>query len=215
MLTLSEEALLGEPTPPAAIIVTVPSSPDDSPTRYSKTLRTPPLQALESRAPSDSTTQDTFDQSLLSPSPTMSQTASVSLFQQRLAESDLPPPGADHFAARRALWWTPGPNSPSPTEANSSRRRLEALLAHPDALEDDAVWEAGVDRVWRGLIGGAKLKHRLPLPLIVSLHLHDHWGSMCVFSAAFIGIDQDPESWMDTRRHMAERRSRARFRRYH
>ncbi|KAI0774104.1 hypothetical protein C8Q74DRAFT_809691 [Fomes fomentarius] len=99
----------------------------------------------------------------------MSQDAPVSLFQQRLRDADLPLPGVDHFAARRTLWWTPGPNEPSPTEANSSRRRLEALLAHPGALEDDDIWEAGVDRVWRGLVNGAKLKHRLPLALVIKI----------------------------------------------
>ncbi|KAI0751580.1 hypothetical protein C8Q80DRAFT_1098039 [Daedaleopsis nitida] len=93
----------------------------------------------------------------------------MSLFQQRLADADLPPPGPDHFAARRALWWAPSPNPPAPAEANPSRRRLEALLSSPGAIEDDQVWEVGVDRVWRGLIGGAKLKHRLPLALILKI----------------------------------------------
>ncbi|KAI1786701.1 hypothetical protein LXA43DRAFT_975674 [Ganoderma leucocontextum] len=93
----------------------------------------------------------------------------MSPFEERLATAGLPPPGADHFAARRALWWMPGSSPPCPTEPNPSRRRLEALLAKPGALEDDEVWGAGVDRVWRGVTGGAKLKHRLPLALVIRI----------------------------------------------
>lgn len=167
-VTLTERVPLGElPPPPSAIVVTVPSSPDDSPKARQRAIRTPPLRALELCAPSDITSRAPFHSTNLSPSPTMSQSASMSPFEERLATSDLPPPGAQHFAARRALWWTPGSNPPSATEPNPSRRRLEALLSQPGALEDDQVWDTGVDRVWRGLLGGAKLKHRLPLALVV------------------------------------------------
>lgn len=196
MLTRSEDTLLGEPSPaPAVIIITVPSSPDEPPIICQKILRTPPLQAVQLHAPSDSTPLAPFDCSLLSPLPTMSQDAPVSLFQQRLRDADLPLPGADHFAARRTLWWSPGPNEPSPTEANSSRRRLEALLAHPGALEDDDIWEAGVDRVWRGLVNGAKLKHRLPLALVVRPYPRLSHGSG-LYRSSFLQIKILQAGWI-------------------
>ncbi|TBU64073.1 hypothetical protein BD310DRAFT_915294 [Dichomitus squalens] len=115
-----------------------------------------------------------FDSDNLNPPPTdMSKLASEarSPFQNRLATATLPPPGNEHFIARRALWRTPGSNPPCPTEPNASRKRLEALLAQPDALEDDGVWDAGVNRVWDGLIAGARLKHRLPLALVLKILL--------------------------------------------
>ncbi|RPD67349.1 hypothetical protein L226DRAFT_529695 [Lentinus tigrinus ALCF2SS1-7] len=109
-----------------------------------------------------------FDRDSLSPQPTSQDTA-MSPYQERLAAAHLPPPGPEYFNARRALWLVPGPNHSIPTETNSSRRRLEALLATRDALEDEVVWQTGVDRVWRGLLNGARLKHRLPLALILKI----------------------------------------------
>ncbi|KAI0711071.1 hypothetical protein C8T65DRAFT_695510 [Cerioporus squamosus] len=93
----------------------------------------------------------------------------MSPYQERLAAAHLPPPGPEYFTARRALWLAPASNPSFPTEANSSRRRLEALLEAPDALEDEVVWRAGVDRVWHGLLNGARLKHRLPLALVLKI----------------------------------------------
>ena len=156
--------------PPNAIVVTAPSSPDDDQNVRPHIFRTPPLRALELHTPSDITPRAPFNSDNLSPPLTFtSQTAasSMSPFEERLAIEDLPPPGAAHFAARRAIWWTPGSSPPSSTETNPSRGRLETLLAEPGALEDDKVWDAGLDRVWRGLTGGVKLKHRLPLALVV------------------------------------------------
>ncbi|PIL36976.1 hypothetical protein GSI_00668 [Ganoderma sinense ZZ0214-1] len=178
METLSESLLLepqSEPSPPPApIVVTVPSSPDDGQNVRPHLLRTPPLRAFELPAPSDITPRPRalFDSDNLSPPLTFtsqSTDTSMSPFEEQLAAAGLPPPGAEHFDARRALWWAPGPHPPSPTEPNPSRGRLETLLAEPAALEDDRVWDAGLDRVWRGLTGGAKLKHRLPLALVIKI----------------------------------------------
>ncbi|KAM5540350.1 hypothetical protein V8D89_005808 [Ganoderma adspersum] len=175
------ESLLFEPLsdlspPPAAIVVTVPSSPDDGQNVRLHILRTPPLRALESPAPSasdiTSRPRAPFNSDNLSPPPTFtsqSTNTSMSPFEEQLATARMPPPGADYFAARRALWWAPGSNPPSPTEPNPSRGKLETLLAEPAALEDDRVWDAGLDRVSRGLTSGAKLKHRLPLALVIKI----------------------------------------------
>lgn len=205
MLTLtsiSEEAGLGEAAPPpAAIIVTVPSSPDEPPRRCPTILRTPPIKALELRTPSDIAPRAPFAQETLSPPPTTSQDASMSPYQERLAAADLPPPGPEYFAARRALWLEPIENPSYPTEPNLSRRRLESLLATPDALENEVVWQTGVDRVWRGLLGGARLKQRLPLALVVRPDIASI--SSDVLCSPHLTAAQDPPSWMDTRGYMA------------
>lgn len=170
MQTLSGEAHLRDLCPPSttAIIITPPSSPDESTKAPQKIHKTPPPQPYQSWPLSDRSFSAPFDSPHLSPTPTArSEPPRMSPFQERLAALDLPPPGADHFAARRTLWLSPGPNPPCATEANPSRQRLEALLAPPGAVEDDDVWKTGVDRVWRGLVAGARLKHRLPLALVV------------------------------------------------
>ncbi|TFK93605.1 hypothetical protein K466DRAFT_478267 [Polyporus arcularius HHB13444] len=114
----------------------------------------------------------------------------MSPYQERLAAAELPPPGPDYFAARRALWLAPGEAPSRPTEANSSRRRLETLLATPDALEDDMIWQTGVDRVWRGLLGGARLKHPLPLTLVLKI-LQAGWIREGTWPKGAIAPDSD------------------------
>ncbi len=91
----------------------------------------------------------------------------LSPFEQHLAATDLPSSGPELFHARRALWREPAQNPPEATQPNPSRRRLENIMAAPGALENDETWGAGIDRVWNGLVGGARLKHRLPLALVV------------------------------------------------
>ena len=85
-----------------------------------------------------------------------------------LAASELPPPGPDHYVARRKLWLTPQRIVEHPSnQPSTSRQRLEKLLSFPDAAESDKVWNNGVENVWRGLNEGGRLKRRLPMALIV------------------------------------------------
>ncbi|OJT09039.1 hypothetical protein TRAPUB_64 [Trametes pubescens] len=93
----------------------------------------------------------------------------LSPFEQHLAATDLPSSGPELFHARRALWREPAQNPPEATQPNPSRRRLENIMAAPGALENDETWGAGIDRVWNGLVGGARLKHRLPLALVIKI----------------------------------------------
>ncbi|OBZ76750.1 hypothetical protein A0H81_03698 [Grifola frondosa] len=79
--------------------------------------------------------------------------------------AELPPPGPDHFAARRTLWWARGPNEPTPTESTPSRQRLEILLQR----DTDEAWDAGLNKVWNGLVSGARLKKRLPLSTVIKI----------------------------------------------
>ena len=81
--------------------------------------------------------------------------------------ANLPPPGPDHFAVRRALWVTP--TAASRLDQNTSASRihlLESLLKKSDALESFDVWD--------GL---------LPLPIVVCLCLalsSPFWSSLLV-----------------------------------
>ena len=84
-----------------------------------------------------------------------------------MQNADLPEPGPAFFAARRALWRIPTSNPLPSQESSQSRQRLEALLNHAVPPESDRVWNAGIGMVWRGIIGGARLKRRLPLNSLV------------------------------------------------
>ncbi|KAH9966028.1 hypothetical protein BC827DRAFT_1116674, partial [Russula dissimulans] len=91
-----------------------------------------------------------------------------------LAHADLPPPGPDHFSARRALWTTPTAASRLGQAPSTSRVRLESLLDEPGALELPSVWDAGLNKVWKGLVGGGRLKNFLPLRAVVKI-LYAGW----------------------------------------
>ncbi|KAI0033337.1 hypothetical protein K488DRAFT_35550, partial [Vararia minispora EC-137] len=89
-----------------------------------------------------------------------------SAFAQLLSHADLPPPGPDHFEARRKLWTSRPANAPPLPPPEPSRTRLEGVLTAPGALENDQVWRSGLEKVWRGLVGGGRLKYPLPLSLV-------------------------------------------------
>ncbi|KAH0839936.1 hypothetical protein J3R83DRAFT_890 [Lanmaoa asiatica] len=91
----------------------------------------------------------------------------------------LPPPGPVHYAARRARWLA-SPDSPPPLRTPPSHARLQRLLNHPDP-HSDPVWNRGIDQVWKGLIKGNRLKHRLPMSLVIKI-IHAAWR-------------RDPETW--------------------
>ncbi|KAI0307240.1 hypothetical protein B0F90DRAFT_1814022 [Multifurca ochricompacta] len=95
-------------------------------------------------------------------------------FTTLLAHADLPPPGPEYFAARRALWTTPTANSRFDQTPSTSRVKLESLLSQPAALESQEIWDAGLSKVWKGLVGGGRLKNLLPLPAVVKI-LYAGW----------------------------------------
>ncbi|KAH7914409.1 hypothetical protein BJ138DRAFT_1143959 [Hygrophoropsis aurantiaca] len=97
-----------------------------------------------------------------------------------LSTPDLPPPGPEHYAARRALWLTPT-KLPQRSSQSSSRQRLEHLLHSSNAVYSEAAWKGGVDKVWKGLIGGGRLKRRLPMALVLKV-VHAGWL-------------RDPDTW--------------------
>jgi hypothetical protein len=99
-----------------------------------------------------------------------SNSESLSNFTNLLADAGLPPPGPGHFAARRALWTKPTDASRLDQAPPPSRVRLESLLGRPGALESPEIWDGGLSKIWKGLVGGGKLKNSLPLRVVVRLH---------------------------------------------
>ncbi|KAJ7068458.1 hypothetical protein C8F01DRAFT_1118253 [Mycena amicta] len=83
--------------------------------------------------------------------------------------------GVDLYNARRARWLTPpSPSEPRPADSDSlslSRRRLEQVLNGP--LTDE-VWFGNIQKIWKGLAVGGRLKKRLPMRLVVKL-VHAAW----------------------------------------
>ncbi|KAJ6539512.1 hypothetical protein B0H19DRAFT_1078574 [Mycena capillaripes] len=90
------------------------------------------------------------------------------------ASSSSPPlSGVEFYNARRALWLTPTV-PPRPPEPSSSRRKLEQVLSEPDALTSDDVWYGSVEKIWKGLGAGGRLKRRLPMRLVIKI-IHAAW----------------------------------------
>lgn len=100
-------------------------------------------------------------------STTIATNVAASPFENSLSRASLPPPGPSYYAARRALWLTPIPGLPLPPVPSTSRDRLEQLLNVPGAVENEEVWRAGVEKVWKGLVAGGRLKRRLPMNIVV------------------------------------------------
>ncbi|KAJ7490437.1 hypothetical protein B0H11DRAFT_1625793, partial [Mycena galericulata] len=81
--------------------------------------------------------------------------------------------GVEFYNARRAQWLTPTV-PPRAAEPSSSRRKLEQVLSSPDAVSDDAVWSGSVEKIWKGLSAGGRLKRRLPMKLVIKI-IHAAW----------------------------------------
>ena len=47
------------------------------------------------------------------------------------------------------------------------RLKLEEVLNRPGALQSEEIWKAGIEKVWKGLVGGGRLKKRLPMGIVV------------------------------------------------
>ncbi|KAF9534714.1 hypothetical protein CPB83DRAFT_211061, partial [Crepidotus variabilis] len=96
-------------------------------------------------------------------------------FDQLLQESELPLPGPEYYEARRKLWLTPRPSPPTPPSvASDARERLEEILSQPNAVYNREVWNNGLEKVWKGLSSGGKLKTRLPMNMIIKI-VHASW----------------------------------------
>ncbi|KAG6831385.1 hypothetical protein H0H92_010987 [Tricholoma furcatifolium] len=91
-------------------------------------------------------------------------------FDDILNAADLPPPGPQHFLARRSLWLTPRATSkPTIKSTSKQRQRLEDLLRSKNAAQSDYAWQNGVKTVWDAFNQGGTLNTRLPLPLVIKI----------------------------------------------
>lgn len=133
-------------------------------------------------------------------SPMPSSDGSVS-FDELLNSTILPPPGPAHYAARRALWLKPRLAAPRPPEPSTSRDRLTTLLNMPNAINNDQVWKAGIEKVWKGLNDGGLLKRRLPMELVVR---PERLASRTV-CLTLCFTDQNHSGSLAQRQHMATR----------
>ncbi|KAJ3576179.1 hypothetical protein NP233_g609 [Leucocoprinus birnbaumii] len=89
----------------------------------------------------------------------------------------MPPPGPKYFEARRQLWLMPRPDrdrKKARSPESSAYKKLVEILQMPDAVYSDSCWKRGVERAWKGLSKGERLKHRLPLGLAIKV-LHASW----------------------------------------
>jgi len=48
------------------------------------------------------------------------------------------------------------------------------VLSTPDALTSDDVWYGSVEKIWKGLGAGGRLKRRLPMSLVIKI-IHSAW----------------------------------------
>ncbi|KAF7292291.1 hypothetical protein HMN09_01212700 [Mycena chlorophos] len=107
-------------------------------------------------------------------------------------DDDSPLFGVDLYNARRLRWLTPPPDLPPPdnNSPSSSRRRLEQVLSAPDAITSDDVWFGSVEKIWKGLSAGGKLKRRLPMRLVVKI-VHAAWVRDQTWPAGAVVQDDD------------------------
>jgi len=92
-------------------------------------------------------------------------------FDQILQEASLPEPGPEYYAARRRIWLTPTRVLPPPPPASSSRQRIENLFNQSNGnsiVYSSEAWRNGLEKAWKGLSSGVRLKYKLPLNIVVS-----------------------------------------------
>ena len=92
-------------------------------------------------------------------------------FDQILQAASLPEPGPEYYAARRRIWLTPTQVLPPPASASLSRQRIENLFNQSNGnsiVYSHEAWRNGLEKVWKGLSSGVRLKYKLPLNIVVS-----------------------------------------------
>ncbi|GJE85001.1 hypothetical protein PsYK624_010780 [Phanerochaete sordida] len=174
------------------IVVTAPSSPEQ------KALP-PPLDG-HSQEHSDPfelsfVPLDTLSVPLMSASPPAPR---FTPFEQAMANATLPEPGPAYFAARQALWRTvPGAQSSQPTTAPRRSKKLQSILQADGPLDTEKYWSAGLEKVWKGLIGGQKLKERLPLRDLIKI-LQAGWIHDGTWPKGQVAPEPDDEARLDS-----------------
>ncbi|EKM59801.1 uncharacterized protein PHACADRAFT_181764 [Phanerochaete carnosa HHB-10118-sp] len=105
--------------------------------------------------------------------PVMSKSVStprLTPFEEAMANAALPEPGPAYFTARQAIWRVPRSVQPSQSRPEPRRSKgLQSILQEEGPLDKQEYWESGLDKIWKGLIGGQRLKERLPLRDLIKI----------------------------------------------
>ena len=177
------------------IIVTAPSSPE-APTNgitpeYDDSSELTKFLALDSLPVPTSGSMSAQPASVAS---------SRTPFEDALAHASLPQPGPAYFAARREIWTTPrGARPTQPSQPSKRSRKFQAMLQSEGPIED-VYWRAGLDKIWKGLINGQKVREPLALRDLVRL-FRPLDPARCLSHTA---SDQDTTGGVDSRRHLAK-----------
>jgi len=66
------------------------------------------------------------------------------------------------------------------------------VLSAPDALTNDDVWFGSVEKIWKGLGAGGRLKRRLPMRLVIKI-IHSAWLRDQTWPAGEMAPEPDDE----------------------
>ncbi|KAJ3556151.1 hypothetical protein NM688_g2185 [Phlebia brevispora] len=147
------------------IVVTAPSSPDiKSPGNDFRRNTAARIQTHEHTHHTMS--GHTMNATSMSLSEAPSDDETSSRFEDLMSSTVLPPPGPAHFAARRAIWRRPVSFPPPSTEQSA---KLVELLEREGPIDSDEVWNRGLDKIWKGVTGGGRLKRRLPMRYLIKI----------------------------------------------
>lgn len=155
------------PTQSTNIVVTAPSSPESSPSRSRNEPRRSLLSSLDLPPPRMSHDPSFHPMNNLE---VPEHLHAKSHFELLLETADLPEPGPAHFAARQRLWRVPIPHASNARAQHPVFERF--LMRRGGRIDSDETWRAGLDKVWKGIMSGAKLKQNMPLNYLVRYSLH-------------------------------------------
>lgn len=140
------------------IVVTAPSSPEIKGPLTNGSLRSeyddaPPQLTFQ---PSDSLS--------IPGDPAMSSSSNLTSFEQAMSKTAFPEPGPQYYAIRQALWRTQTRPPPSqPRTAVTRIPKLQAILQREGPLDKEEYWKGGLEKIYKGLVSGQRIKDRLPL----------------------------------------------------
>ncbi|KAF5363420.1 hypothetical protein D9756_000385 [Leucocoprinus leucothites] len=116
-------------------------------------------------------------------------------FDDLVASYRMPPPGPNYFRARRQLWLTPRSDRGQKIKqspVSSAQKRLVEILQAPEAVYSDSCWRNGIEKAWKGLSKGERLRHRLPLSLTIKV-LQASWIRDDTWPAGMRAPESDDE----------------------
>ncbi|TCD70408.1 hypothetical protein EIP91_003489 [Steccherinum ochraceum] len=152
------------PADASNIVVTAPSSPESSPGRPRNDRSLSLLSSLGAPHPRSSHDHSFLPMNRLE---VPDHLRTKSHFELLLEAADLPEPGPAHFAARQKLWRVPRIHA---STAKPQHPVFEKFLKRRGGrVDSDETWRAGLDKVWKGIMSGAKLKQNMPLNYLIQI----------------------------------------------